>query len=59
MFRKSKWNSSGKLESYIPKISDVNGKCCYIVALLDYNLGLKELWDVDQDGQNQNWYGVG
>ena len=50
---------SHNIENFVPQISDVNGVCSDIVVLLDDNLGLKELGDVDQDGQDQNWDGVG
>ena len=51
--------SSGNIENSIPQISNVNGVRCNIVVLLDDKLGLEELGDVNQDGQDQNWDGVG
>ena len=59
IFSKNNCDSSGTIENSIPKISDVNRVRSHIVALLDDNLSFKELGDVDQDGQDQNWDGVG
>ena len=44
--------------NYIPQISDVNGVGRYVEVLFGDNLGFHELGDVDQDGQDQNRYGV-
>ena len=55
---KKQLHFSHNIENFIPQVSDVNCVCSDIVVLLDDNLGLKELGDVDQDGQDQNWDGV-
>ena len=57
--QKKQLHLSGNIENFIPQISDVNGVCSDIVVLLDDNFGLKKLGNVDQDGQDQNWDGVG